>query len=308
VITKGKILRVPRINVDIEGGIGNQLFTYFAGYALAKRFGATLSIEKSKIYTHRTVHRGCIDELNLEGKFTRRKYLSPKVVRLLSRVEGFSSRKCKFYPKIRVLICHKYQSPTIGYDSNLFKLKPPIRISGYYQSYRYFSGLSTEEKSRIFPKTPSEWFFENLDKFKKEGYLAIHLRRGDYKELSETFGLLGENYYMQGLMNLRERFPMNPIIVFTDSINDAKTTLKNLENQFKIEYLQEPIGTSPCEVLVLMSVCKGIVIANSTFSYWAALIADDTTAIIAPSKWFKSLDDPGDLIPPSWTKIDSNWE
>ena len=56
-----------------------------------------------------------------------------------------------------------------------------------------------------------------------------------------------------------------------------------------------------------MSKGIAIVISNSTFSWWSAAFSKPGTSVYYPSKWFKALDDPEDLIPRDWTPIESEW-
>ena len=61
------------------------------------------------------------------------------------------------------------------------------------------------------------------------------------------------------------------------------------------------------ESLMLMSKGAAIVIANSSYSWWAAKLSSNGCIIIAPSKWYQGMKDPLDLIPEDWTKIESSW-
>jgi hypothetical protein len=57
-----------------------------------------------------------------------------------------------------------------------------------------------------------------------------------------------------------------------------------------------------------MSKATKIAISNSTFSWWAAAIANVNNTIYAPTKWFEQRPDPTDLIPANWIQIQSEWE
>ena len=56
-----------------------------------------------------------------------------------------------------------------------------------------------------------------------------------------------------------------------------------------------------------MKFAKVFVIANSTFSWWAANLSINDSLILAPNKWFRSAPDPADLVPPNWKLIDTGW-
>jgi hypothetical protein len=50
-----------------------------------------------------------------------------------------------------------------------------------------------------------------------------------------------------------------------------------------------------------------MVIANSTYSWWAATLGNPNKTIACPSKWFAQMVDPEDLYPEGWIKVSSEW-
>jgi hypothetical protein len=65
---------------------------------------------------------------------------------------------------------------------------------------------------------------------------------------------------------------------------------------------------SASETLQLFRRCDGYIIANSSFSWWAAMLSQAVNPIvIAPTKWFRNLEDPKELIPPSWLRVNSTF-
>jgi hypothetical protein len=49
------------------------------------------------------------------------------------------------------------------------------------------------------------------------------------------------------------------------------------------------------------------VISNSTFSWWPAFLSQTSVATVCPSDWFLNMEQPLELIPNNWIKIDSDW-
>ena len=94
--------------------------------------------------------------------------------------------------------------------------------------------------------------------------------------------------------------------IFTDSPQLVLEEFGYLKD--KVEIVTPPSNSDPIESLLLLSMASEIMISNSTFSWWAAQIANENTKIYAPSKWFESENDPKDLIPEHWPKIESQWE
>jgi len=55
--------------------------------------------------------------------------------------------------------------------------------------------------------------------------------------------------------------------------------------------------------MILMSLGKALVIANSTFSYWAAMM-NTGKLVLAPGKWFKTTPISSDLYPVQWRVLE----
>ncbi len=123
--------------------------------------------------------------------------------------------------------------------------------------------------------------------------LAVHVRRGDYVPQKCNYVSLGPNYYREAIA----RFPGMTPIVFSD---DPQWCSANIRNA-----MVAPAAARPEEHLILMSLCKRHVIANSTYSYWGAVLAGDEQ-VVYPSPWFGPNFSYIDLrwsIPPHWTPL-----
>jgi hypothetical protein len=60
------------------------------------------------------------------------------------------------------------------------------------------------------------------------------------------------------------------------------------------------------EVLLAMAHGAGFVIANSSFSWWAATLSG-SRSVVAPYPWFKGIPEPSEMVNPNWTREDSVW-
>ena len=92
------------------------------------------------------------------------------------------------------------------------------------------------------------------------------------------------------------------VYAFSD---DPQWVKENIQLNFPTRYVDHNKGKSSYEDLRLMSNCKHQVIANSSFSWWAAwLNANENKKVIAPSKWFA--DErviTKDVYPEAWIRI-----
>jgi hypothetical protein len=132
----------------------------------------------------------------------------------------------------------------------------------------------------------------------------VHVRRGDYSSLSKTFGLLAEEYYVNALRHLFSIHGAHRIWVFSDEVSQVKSSFKNpiwKDAEFT------NFNLNPIETILLMSKASSRIISNSSFSYWGALLAQESKKNIVPAQWFRSLQSPAQLIPPDWNHIESVW-
>jgi hypothetical protein len=206
--------------------------------------------------------------------------------------------------KLRVADLNRYYfSDEVGYDSSIFKLPNPRMIVGYFQSWKYFDSLT--DLSFLEARKPMSDAFCTLElEISNSECGAIHIRRGDYLKQRPTFGLLDYKYYEESIEQL-SLSKGSTIYVFSDSVEIAESILSPWSGRYLFKFVK---NLESFESMLLMSRFPKIVIANSSFSYWAALLGGKKENVIAPSKWFKSWDDPMELIPPYWTKSLSHWE
>lgn len=134
--------------------------------------------------------------------------------------------------------------------------------------------------------------------------IAISVRRGDYVN-NRNYDLLPVSYYMQALMQEFPDWMDRQIMIFSDDIPYCKIHFSGLPNVWFAE------GYNDIVQLCIMSQCAGHVIANSTFSWWGAYLAelrDPAVKIVRPAYLFdgplKQKSDSRDHWPERWTVYD----
>ena len=289
------------VTVKLVGGIGNQLFGYYAGLSLSKRLGESLRLDVTDSRMGLGAHKSSIEVLNLPGEFYSRAHDSSFVNQHFSRSTAWIKRK---HPRLNLYSSY-YVSPVVGFDGKILEPNFSKRnIAGYFQSYRYHDlCLNTSQMPEI--KAPSAWFVEMRKRMKVSQVISLHVRRGDYKSLSSSFGLLSDDYYLRALKIAEEVVQDSECWVFTDEIKEAKSMLSKFDK--KIVFIDPPPSSNPMESLLLMSYAKANIIANSTFSWWSAKLNHNRQLVVAPSKWFRDMEDPLDLYPVNWTLEESSW-
>lgn len=188
-----------------------------------------------------------------------------------------------------------------GFTYNRFNLsKEDYAINGYLQSPKYWEGNEQEIlkyfefNKKSFPfelqLTGSQIFFEN------DSLVAMHVRRGDYLNIPDYHTNLTVEYYNEAL----KHFEGKRVCIFSDDIEWCAQTFTH--ERFFFSHEEKDIND-----LFLMSHFKNIIIANSSFSWWAAYLNQYTKdkKVIAPRNWFgpKCGHSTEDLIPKSWLQI-----
>jgi hypothetical protein len=294
------------LEVEIAGGLGNQLFMFYAGLYFGQAFDKDVVYNIADFSRIAKIHPGhnlqtlgFLDNYQVTSKTISKSQLILERVRShwavsrLTRSIGGDKKDQEF------------SSKEIGYlDPNLIPLNVS-KIKGYFQTWRYFSNL--ESKPIISSESivnQSIWFKEKIQQAKDEKPIAIHIRKGDYLESkNRRIGVLANSYYKSLIETVDDD---DRIWIFTDSPELVSKEFMSLRKG--IEVIKPPLNSDPVESMVLLSKASKIMISNSTFSWWAAQISEVGTQIYAPSKWFEIDDDPQDLIPEEWIKNASQWE
>ena len=108
-----------------------------------------------------------------------------------------------------------------------------------------------------------------------------------------------KQYYEHAMQIIEKRLNSPKYFIFTQDKDWAKENFQG-EN---FEFVE---GNSRLEDMLLMSLCKNNIIANSTFSWWSAwLNKNPNKIIIAPLKWYKGKKNltTNSLIPENWMRI-----
>jgi hypothetical protein len=135
--------------------------------------------------------------------------------------------------------------------------------------------------------------------------VGVHVRRGDYRKRAfrGVFPLLDAGWYGRAAELLRERHgPDLRFAVFTDEPAWVRRNLRLPGELLVVSGDGPPVAT---EDLSLLSACSHHVIANSTFSWWAARLATGAGDVVAPTRWLMSRDTDPNLLPAGWIRLEN---
>lgn len=291
------------IVVKIKGGLGNQLFQYAVGFALAKRTGTRL-----RLYDQ-TGNAGIarnfwLDHFKISGK-------------KLSSLESFLYRtQNKLATKLSTLLPalekHKYfyylqHDEDIAIQEAVFTFGRNTTLDGYYQNETYFQDYAHELREELTLKAPlSVYSDELLKKIQAaENPVFIHVRRGDYVEVSTTnqiHGTCSTDYYNRCIEHIKQSVAHPKFFIFSDDPDWAKTNIQTGQEN-EVSYND---ASKTTEDITLMANCKHAIIANSTFSWWGAWLMPNPEKIVcAPRLWWASRTeaDTDLIVPRTWTKF-----
>ncbi len=298
------------ITVKLQGGLGNQMFQYAVGRALAEKNRDRLVLDLTFLldrtpresFVFRDYDLGIFP--NIRAEFT---WLSKMARRL--PIEGLYLRASNFIRRVKTKLgVQRYAGePDRSFYAEVLELKGNVYLDGYWQSEKYFS--ASERVIR------SEFAFGRVSDPKAEALrqqilgaesVCLNVRRGDYVSLPSSIqahGFVGVSYYNEGIKEVAGRIKNPHFYVFSDEIDWCRENLK-LEYAHTFvghDYAGEKFGC----YLMLMSSCKHFLIANSSFGWWAAWLSRNREkVVVAPKRWARNEQDHRkDLIPATWIRV-----
>ena len=284
--------------VELDGGIGNQLFQYAFGVNLANKLNTELKFclhpsFTSKNWTYEVSYALSYFNLNVE------------IVDRNQITINNDGQTASFFDKtLRILS----ETDHIKFMSDVFKhSEKNLFVKGFWQSEKYFEDSAAEVRKNLLFKeelglTSAFW----KTKIQSERCaVALHIRRSSYnRPLFRWYsGILSAQYYRECVEELKKYVNDFKIFVFSHELNWAR---KNLKLDVPVEYVEG--CERDVDELYLMSLCKHNIVANSTFSWWGAWLNQNLDKkVLAPQLWH--LDNWGGdfLVPQSWIKVPSNF-
>lgn len=273
-----------------DGRLGNQMFQFAATYGTARRLGYDFffPLENCSRYIG-TGPQGIIDSSNMQVK--------------CDLLDCFDVPKRYFIPEEEIRVQYNYKEPHFNYDPRILTIPDSTNLQGYFQTDKYFSEFRSEIISEIFKfreEISQEAFFyweKNIkDLLEGQTPVSIHVRRTDYVSKSDYHAPCSMEYYRKAILEFDSGCKF---LVFSDDLEWSR------ENFNGPNYLIVESG-NPYVDLRIMNMCSHHIIANSTFSWWAAwLNPKEDKKVVCPSVWFgpASRDNYSDVCPPEWGKI-----
>jgi len=279
----------------LQGGLGNQLFQFAAGYALAKQLCQPLKLDIITSFPKNHKRSFELEKFHIAYTLATpgdlRKFIP--VPRLYRHLPGLLS----------IISRNVYREPHFQFDPNFYRLTAPVFLDGFWQSPKYFENIEGEIR-RLFHVTSSliQNVQEKGNELRSEQSVSIHIRRSDFlaPKAAAYHGVLSKDYYQRAIRHISGKIPGASFHFFSDDMEWVKRELSPPPGS---QYVSG--ATSAIEDFYLMSCCRHNIIANSSFSWWAAWLNDNPLKIVvAPKAWFAANTiDSGDLIPRNWERL-----
>lgn len=281
-----------KIYIELTGGLGNQLFGYAFGYALSRKLGAELCLDTSmqdngrvrelELLNYDVIYDRRITYIYSEGLFHRA--VTNKIRR--RHLIGWHTR---IYREKEAMV----------YDKQVQEVHSDTYFKGFWQSQQYFSDYREDLLKMFQPKGKrSNSVGQIMETMSRTNSVAMHVRRGDYVSIGCNLDM---EYYDRALELVNKNAGNAPyVFVFSDDIEFCKNYFSKYSGKMNFTYPEYESENKTIDDLLLMSRCRHIIIANSSYSWWAAWLNQNSEKIVVCPQtgiWGK------DFYPEEWLKI-----
>lgn len=270
------------IVAKISGGLGNQLFQYAKGRSYAIKQKKTLFLDLSWFENNHgyTPRKFLLNNFNIKAKIMPGILTKCLQTKMAKRLDKFVGENYFYHPTI----CDPIWEP-----AKPLILKKNILLEGFWADSSHFIG----NWQRLRPEFEFKSNYSNkeynilVDLINNSNSVSIHVRRGDYNLAREQsfFGLLKNEYYKRAIDFIGKNVENPCFFLFTD---DESLNINSISSLSNIVNVSKLVNNDIME-FNLMRLCKNNIIANSTFSWWAAFLNNYSRKImIRPNRWYSN--------------------
>ena len=233
--------------IKINGGLGNQIFQYVYGLGLAKRNNTDLWCDVSE-------------------------YKKPNAFRQLELRQLFPGQIKHSAVMNTLKYIRKVKEKQFNFEHRLYELGDYHYVEGFFQSEKYFDNIKNEMKS-LFKSDHFDYIRKMVEETGADTCTCI--RRKDYLT-TLLYYILPEEYYLKAFKLIESK----KIVIFTDDYDYVFNKHKNDKNIIVWKNIDS------VHDMAAMSFFPKIVMANSTFTWWAAY--NSNAEVICPRQYFAS--------------------
>ena len=267
------------IRIVMLGRTGNNLFQYALGRVLAEKHGVPLVLDASWFNAEGWGQVNCLKRLPGPAagtvRVTRRCSLGARALR---------NAMGKHYWEYRGVPVLRENERDHAFDRRLLEAPDECMLFGYFQTPRYFQGFETTLRAEL--ATSGLGLEAGCDalaeRLRRPGSVAVHVRRTDYVG-NPDLDLCGDEYYRTAMSRMRDTVGAAHFCIFSDD----PAWCRRLASEPDVEVVSHRHAPSSLTDLHLMSLAQHHIIANSSYSWWAAWLGEKPgQRVLMPGRWY----------------------
>lgn len=269
------------IRAVMLGRLGNNLFQYAFARTLAEHHGVPMLL--SGAWFNRATWR-YVEPLRMLPAFANGRSRLTRAhsipARLLRKIVGKHPWELMGKPVIRE------REGDHSHDPRLVEAPSDCVLFGYFQSHHYFQSIEPIIRAELRTNDLGleRGHERDAEKLCDASSVAIHVRRTDYLQ-NRNLACCSETYYRQAMRQMRKRIGNPHFHIFSDDPKWCAATFT--DDDCEVAGCGDPFR--PLVDLHLMSLAGHHIIANSSFSWWAAWLGKKPgQQVIMPDVWFHS--------------------
>jgi len=263
------------IRIVLQGRTGNHLFQYALGRVLAKKHQVPIVLDASWFNSEGWAQVSYFLSLPLQAEVVRSCSLGS---RMLRKITG------KHHWEFLSVPVFREKPADQSFDARFLECPSDCVLFGYFQTPRYFGEMAEELREELRSLLNSVCSSSEIHReLAKPGTVAVHVRRGDYMQHS-VFQVCDVDYYRDAINQMRKEVSGAKFFIFSDDPAWCRSTFCD-DDQTIVD--SGEAGNNPLYDLHLMSLAAHHIIANSTYSWWSAWLAQSSTQrVIMPDRWY----------------------
>ncbi len=277
------------IMVRLMGGMGNQMFQYAFGRYLAERNGTQLKMDKTLLLDRTPRPNAVFRNYDLDIFQIKEEFATEEEVQRFNGVPQanllgkFKNRWRRAFGPERLVVQEGHH-----FDPDHLMLGDETCVVGRWQSERYFAPIADQIRAEFSFRNPLDEAAQRMaTHIESCAAVCLNVRRADYVSnatYSQRLGAIPLSFYEQAVALIKEKVTSPELFVFSD---DVAWCAENLHFDLPTTLVTHEVkGPKFQYYLNLMTRCQHFIIPNSTFAWWAAWLAPNSSKmVVAPTKW-----------------------
>lgn len=294
--------RDRKVVVYLRGGLGNQLFQYFAGRELAISLEYRLILDTSLLpnipFTDKrgiSVFADALGQLSHSGSMQRTKFyrFAPEgfVFFVLTRLAQLDRQIGGLFPELWARLGRLSSDNFLDLEAVNQKSRTIVLNSPFLEEQVNLDLVRRHIQELFTPKASSAWFLSAMREIHETKPVSVHVRLGDHLRLDPN---LNFDFYLRAREWIDEFMPNSPVWIFSDEPNKARLLLGEAFSD--CSFVEPEHNSHPIESFLLMASGRALICGKSTYSLWAAQLVKSMRGIVVGDReWVSQVDAPGYL-------------